>query len=268
MSRIAMTFRRTLRTKLLGALCIVWVLCSSSLAAQPSPDAESAADPQLSVEAIWHADLIDSVLARDAFGTSETRTGWRLKDTTDKDRRDELFPDWVIGMIEFFEDNQALIANVATVIEVLLWLTLIAAVGWFAWRYRDVVQIIVARQRRSKTAVRELPVSLFGIAITPEHRVNDPVRQAQALWAREDYRGALAVLLTSALVRLLDNFTCDFKSSDTEQECLRTIKRNTPPAIQSYMSTLIGVWIQTAYGHHIPSDAEFTALTSDWSATF
>ena len=51
------------------------------------------------------AQLIESVLQGDDFGRERTIRKWRFKDWNEAEEADETFPDWIIDIIEWWEEN-------------------------------------------------------------------------------------------------------------------------------------------------------------------
>lgn len=229
--------------------------------------AVSYADEKPSEAKLKHKQQIEQVLKNPEFGETKTSHGWRLKDREDKEKREELFPDWLINFFEFIEANKKGIDAITFFLEILLWVGVGLLIFWLIYRFReqlsDFVQSFSEQQQE-----RELPTTLFGLDVKTRNLPKDVLAEAKAAWRSGDKRAAMAVLLQASLIKLLFEHDCYFSDSDTESECCRRIDQQTGKSVASYMRSLVSVWQQLAYAHKQPTDDTFQQLCQGWQEVF
>ncbi|HBP3289912.1 TPA: DUF4129 domain-containing protein, partial [Pseudomonas aeruginosa] len=138
------------------------------------------------------------------FKNSETVTGWRFGDKTEKkDSRKEDEE----RLKAFFEAlaNWVPFRHAAQVIEVLLWALLFSAVFLLVWRYREWLRLFVGNLGLPQRARREAPTVMFGLDLSPESLPDDIAGNAERLW-NEKPREALGLLYRGLLSRLLHDY--------------------------------------------------------------
>lgn len=167
---IELVFRR-MRQRLSGAAVAVLlavIVCIPTTqtvwAAEPviSPDTPRLLDQPLTSQA--SRDSIKAILDQPPFKNKETVTRYRFGEdkTTTKTPSDGNAPEWLKTLLGLL-DNQRFGA-LATLIEVLLWGAVIAAVGLLIWRYREWLQAFVSRRPALRSKVnRPVPKQLFGL---------------------------------------------------------------------------------------------------------
>lgn len=156
----------------------------------------------------------------------------------------------------------------ATLIEVLLWGAVIAAIGLLIWRYRDWLQAFVSRRptRRHKME-RPAPKQLFGLDVHHETLPADVAASAEALW-QTNPREALGLLYRALLSRLLHDFNLPLKDADTEGQVLERIGQLQQPALLAFSQTLTRHWQNLAYGHRLPPAQLQQELCDGWRTLF
>lgn len=220
-----------------------------------------------SKEKILNKQQIEEVLDRPEFGKTKKVTGWRQKDRKDKEKREELFPEWLIDFFEFLEVNKKGVQQVSILLEVLLWLAVGAIIFWIIYRYREQISEFV--QSLSDTQQEtELPTTLFGLDVKNKSLPKDVIGEAKQAWQQGDSRTAMSVLLRASLIKLLYEYDCHFKDSDTEAECCLRIDKQTDKSMASFMRSLVTVWQQLAYAHKKPSNDIFEQLCQRWQEVF
>lgn len=210
---------------------------------------------------------IEKILAGAEFAQQEKVTRRRLKDVTDKETREEKFPQWIIDFVKAFEGAGDGLAMFATFLEILVWSLVIGAIVFVVAKYRSQLQTWVSTIGAGEIET-ELPISLFGLDIQKDSVPDDVVETAQGYWLNDEKRQAVAVLLRSSLIKLLHEHSCRFFSSDTEAECCDRINQQVTEPISVYMRKLVVVWQRTAYAHIDPSEGEFKQLCLQWSDVF
>jgi len=144
---------------------------------------------------------IEKILAGPDFAQKEKVTRRRVKDVTDKETREEKFPQWIIDFVKALERMEGGRATFSTLLEILVWIVIIGAILIILIKYRsrlsDWASGLGAREIEP-----ELPTSLFGLDIQKESAPKDVVSTAKAHWDKFEKRSAIATLLNTAAVFL------------------------------------------------------------------
>lgn len=225
------------------------------------------ADDSVSENKIKHKQQIEKILNQPEFGETKKIKGWRLKDRKDKEKRQELFPEWLIDFFEFLEVNKKGVAVISVLLEILLWLVVGVLIVWLIYRYREQLSDFVQSLNQAQQE-KELPTTLFGLDVKDKSVPKDVLGEANKAWQKGDHRTAMSVLLRASLIKLLHEHDCNFRDSDTEAECCRRIDKQTEKEVSSYMQSLVGVWQQLAYAHKLPSEESFKQLCQRWQEVF
>lgn len=214
----------------------------------------------------YHRD-IKAILANKDFAQRKTVTQWRWKDANDKSSRKEKFPEWIINIIEFFEQYSGSFKTFAQLIEIILWALVVSLCVYFIYRYRNTLRNITFR-RDSTKALDILPTTLLGLDVKRDSLPDDIPAAALALWQQAEHRQAIALLLRASLIRLIHDHEIRLFDSDTESECCDRIDQQAPPEKGLYMRQLVTVWQSIAYAHQPPNKATFVSLCQQWSEVF
>lgn len=237
-------------------------------AAEPviSPDSPRLLDQPLTSEASRAS--IKAILDQAPFKNKETVTRYRFgEDKPDAETaEDGQTPEWLRALLKRL-DNQRFGA-LASVIEVLLWGTLIGAIGLVIWRYRDWLQAFVSRRPALKRNVaRPLPQQAFGLDLNRETLPADIAASAESLWSANP-REALGLLYRALLSHLLHDYNMALKPADTEGQVLDHVAQLQQPALLDFSKKLTGHWQNMAYGHRLPAAHVQQELCNGWRALF
>jgi hypothetical protein len=231
-----------------------------------SPDSPHLLNQPLTSQA--SRDSIKAILDQPPFKNKETVTGYRFGEdkAVDESRDDDSAPQWLKTLMRLFESQR--FGALATLIEALLWSTLMAAIGLLIWRYRDWLQAFVSRSPRpGKKLARELPQQAFGLDLNRETLPADIAASAEALWATQP-REALGLLYRALLSYLLHDFNIALKAADTEGQVLERVRQLQQPALLAFSKNLTGHWQNMAYGHRLPPSHSQQELCDGWRALF
>ena len=223
---IELVFRR-LRQRLVGSAYVLLLGLAASLAWLPAPSAyaepaaaASAGDAELPPEQArllrqklnseQAGKQIRAIVDGAPFKNSETVTGWRFGDKTEKGqpqggRRAAQ------GILRG-PGQLGAVRHAAQVIEVLLWALLFSAVFLLVWRYREWLRLFVGNLGLPQRARREAPTVMFGLDLSPESLPDDIAGNAERLW-NEKPREALGLLYRGLLSRLLHDYRLPLKGS-------------------------------------------------------
>ncbi|MBC3208008.1 DUF4129 domain-containing protein [Pseudomonas sp. SWRI111] len=257
---------------LLLAACLLLPNVQPAWAAEPDSAADAPNAPRLLNQPLSSQasrDSIESLLQQPPFKNEETVTRYRFGGDPASPARDAQAgdaPQWLKTLLDWL-DGQHLNAF-AKVIEVLLWATLLAGLGWLIWRYRDFLQAFVSRRPNlPKRSQPSAPPQVFGLDLGRETLPADIAASAERLWLSEP-RAALGLLYRGLLSHLLHDFDLTLKPADTEQQILKRIEHLQRPDLLAYSKSLTGHWQNMAYGHRIPPAHLQAELCNGWRALF
>ncbi len=154
----------------------------------------------------------------------------------------------------------------ATIFEIVLWGLAIILLLWLIIKYKSVIHLFNGKKRVKLK--KQKPDVLFGVNLDRTSLPDSPGETAWALWQQGEHRQALALLLGSSLVELMDNHHCEFESGYTELECYRIVKAQPKTSLSDYFYNLIQPWRQLAYAHITPDETQVMQLCNTWSTTF
>ncbi|MBK3464341.1 DUF4129 domain-containing protein [Pseudomonas sp. MF6776] len=272
---IELVFRRLrqrLSSSVLGvllAVCLLLPPVQPVWAAEPvdAPDAPRLLNQPLTSQA--SRDSIKALLEQPPFKNPESVTRYRFGDdpaNTAKEEPPGEAPQWLKTLLGWL-DGQHFNA-LATIIEVLLWGTLIAALGWLIWRYREFLQAFVSRRPALPArAKRPVPQQAFGLDLNRDTLPDDIAAHAEQLWQSQP-RAALSLLYRGLLSHLLHDFDLTLKAADTENQVLARVEQLQRPELLAFSRTLTTHWQNMAYGHRVPAVHLQQELCDGWRALF
>ncbi|MDP5209672.1 hypothetical protein [Microbulbifer sp. 2205BS26-8] len=259
------------------SLLLLFALFFSPLAPAPESRADALETPQ---QAQQH---IDEILAGEDFHQIEQINGWRLKGWESQEQK---IPEWLIQFIEWlfnrsFDTDDASDSNwgavIAGLIEILLWIGVIAGLIYLGWRHHDTILKHLRWQPRSKPKAA-VPETLFGLDIRQSSLPDDVCAEVQRLWQAGEKRASLSLLYRATLSHLIEDFQFQFGDHLTESECARLVHRrqqepaeHLPPVtvpLSRFVQQLTTDWQQLAYAHRNPIDARIHALCQKWQEVF
>lgn len=271
---IELVFRR-LRQRLSSAavaLAMAAILMMPSghhtFAAEPIPSPESPRLLKQPLSSQASRDSIKAILDQPPFKNKETVTRYRFgEDKASLDpSEDSNTPGWLKALFELFDSQR--FGTLASLIEVMLWGIVIAAVGLLIWRYRDGLQAFVRRRPTLATkATRPIPQQAFGLDINRETLPADIAATVESLWQTQP-REALGLLYRALLSHLLHDFNIALKDADTEGQVLERVKQLQQPALLMFSQNLTRHWQNMAYGHRLPDAHLQQELCDGWRTLF
>ena len=247
---------------LLPALPPVWAAADPASA----PEAPRLLQQPLTSQAAH--DSIKALLEQPPFKNKESVTRYRFGDdpAAPAETTPGEAPQWLKTLLGWL-DGQRFNA-LASLIEVLLWGALIAAVGWLIWHYREFLRTFVSRRARLPARVRPAaPQQAFGLDLTPQSLPDDIAASAEQLWHTQP-RAALGLLYRGLLSRLLHDFDLTLKPADTEHQVLLRVEQLQRPELLSFSRALTLHWQNMAYGHRVPAAHLQQELCDGWRALF
>ena len=247
---------------LLPALPPVWAAADPASA----PEAPRLLQQPLTSQAAH--DSIKALLEQPPFKNKESVTRYRFGDNpaAPGETTPGEAPQWLKTLLGWL-DGQRFNA-LASLIEVLLWGALIAAVGWLIWHYREFLRTFVSRRARLPARIRPAaPQQAFGLDLNPQSLPDDIAASAEQLWHTQP-RAALGLLYRGLLSRLLHDFDLTLKPADTEHQVLLRVEQLQRPELLSFSRALTLHWQNMAYGHRVPAAHLQQELCDGWRALF
>lgn len=240
-----------------GSLATVVVCALMFTLLAPTPVAAALEDSPLGT---YRADAdaqatIEKVLEDPVFGTEQTVSYWRPKDS-DEEEDEPPEPDG--AQWEFLKNLGATFSIIA---EGLAWGAAAAvAIGVIVYFVRNAAPLRswfeglrITRQGRA------MPTSVSGLDIAPESLPTDIVAAARAAWQVQDPRAALSLLYRGAIVALLAR-GLELPDSATEGDVMQRARTLLPDEAAQVLGNLINAWLRLAYGHRAPQDDDFERL--------
>ena len=209
------------------------------------------------------AQLIESVLQGEDFGRERTIRKWRFKDWNEAEEADETFPDWIIDIIEWWEENIEWsdgVSSTAAWLKLILVIAFAGLVLYLLRRFRGPLSRLIRR-----TPEEEAPQVLFGLDVTPQSLPVDVPAQVMRIWGEGGYRESLSLLYRASLSRLIDRYELAFRASHTEAECAALVKACGVDSLSDYFWQLTNVWRRLAYGHQKPATEVIQGLCDGWT---
>jgi len=207
-----------------------------------APELTAPADVMPPVEGDLAADLEEILASRD-FGWEEEVQGWQRREVAEKTGRSFGFGGAILGQV----------------LEVLLWLAALVAIGAIgAWLIRS--GAVPALPQSRQTA---LPTELLGMDVRPESLPDDVPTAARALLASGDRAGALSLLYRAALARLIHGLSLELDPGATENDCVRAVRRGKGPS--RWFEALTQAWQSEAYAHRPMADGAIGELIDEWT---
>ncbi len=196
-------------------------------------------------------DRMKEILAGPDFSPEEVT---RVPAFKNKNRQPDKKPEWMKGLENFFR-------GLAEVMRIVVWV--VVAIG--------VVALLVGlhywwRMAAARTpgGVIDLPTQVAGLDIRRESLPDDIAAAARAAWQRGDTIHALSLLYRGALSALVLRHGVAIRSSFTEQECLRAVRRSSgvtgglagciSRGMVDYFARLTEAWLHAVYARRMPAD--------------
>lgn len=215
-------------------------------------------------------EAIKHVMAQSEFSRKEKRRTLKLEEPEEK-KPSEFWE----NLFDSLRDFKGLIAA-ASLLEILLWLGVAALIAFVLYRYRHWLAAQFVRIKPA-AAVRNKPVTLFGMDITRESLPRDISHSAQELLHAGNCRAALALLYRASLFQLIHSGV-EIQDGHTESECVQLMRahfaqtattskgQDTVAQRTDYFAALTRAWQQLAYGHRIPDQQLAQQLCVQWNS--
>jgi hypothetical protein len=207
---------------------------------------------------------IKAVLQQTEFSRKEMQRTLKF----DEPEEDEEASTFWKKVFKFLDNFEGFIAA-ASVLEILLWLAVLALIGFVFYRYRHWLAAQFVRIKPSP-APKVKPVTLFGMDVTRESLPEDISTNALNLLQAGDMRAALALLYRASLFHLVHSGV-EIHDGHTERECAELMrehfaKNNAAQTRVAYFVALTREWQRLAYGHLLPSAEKAQYLCANWNS--
>lgn len=207
---------------------------------------------------------IKAVLQQPEFSRKEMQRTLKF----DEPEEDEEVSTFWKKFFKFLDNFEGFVAA-ASLLEILLWLAVLALIGFVFYRYRHWLAAQFVRIKPTPTP-KAKPVTLFGMDVTRESLPEDISTNALKLLQTGDMRAALALLYRASLFHLVHSGV-DIHDGHTERECAdlmreHFIKNTAAQTRVDYFATLTREWQRLAYGHLLPTTEKAHALCASWNS--
>ncbi|MGV8836503.1 DUF4129 domain-containing protein [Cellvibrio sp.] len=207
---------------------------------------------------------IKAVLQQSEFSRKEIQRTLKF-DEPEEDEEPSTF--WK-KFFKFLANFEGFVAA-ASFLEILLWLAVLALIGFVFYRYRHWLAAQFVRIKPTP-APKAKPVTLFGMDVTRESLPEDISTNALKLLQAGDMRAALALLYRASLFHLVHSGV-DIHDGHTERECAELMREhfasNTSAQTRvAYFVALTREWQRLAYGHLLPTTEKAQYLCANWNS--
>ncbi len=242
--------------------CIGFALFAAPVTWLPDAQAADASTSQPLNESAA-PEIIAKVLAQPVFGHEESFLQWHyVGGSKEEDEAKNLDPTSFLGWL--FNTMQ-IGGAFAKVMRTLLWLLVIAALAWLAWRRDRWLHLI---RWRGTASAPEAPSVVAGVDVTPESLPADIPRAVQSLWNQGHHREAMSTLYRGTLAALVTHKQLKVNASCTEQDCIDAVERLETPDLNRHFRDLTTLWQLLAYGHRLPETRIIEMLCRQWSQLY
>lgn len=159
--------------------------------------------------------------------------------------------------------NQGAFSGIAGVSQIILWVGLALIIGTII--YFILMRLPVLEQQKKKQF--KPPAEIAGLDIQPESLPQNIAEVALSMIRQGDSRAALSLLFRASLSVLAHRDRIAFHSSDTEQDCIRRIKRSHLQSADFFIA-LTQLWLAQAYAHRSPNIDKLERLCLEWPTHF
>lgn len=199
-------------------------------------------------------ELVTEILEHKDFGYEETVTEWRYREAEEEVQEEES--EFTFPFVRWF----------ALILEVVLWLSVFAALIWGGMYLANALGWITPSMRQPDDEA---------LAVNPEPQIHhdnalpDDIPAAVAALLKADQRReALALLYRASLLRLAASVTAEIPESATEGECRRWVRHHCVGPQAQFFDGLARAWIQAAYGTRLPARDQVAQWLQRWSQVF
>lgn len=205
---------------------------------------------------------IKAVLQQSEFSRKEIKRTLKLDDP---DEEESKFWERFFKFLSNFEGFVA----AASLLEILLWIAVLALIGFVFYRYRHWLAAQFVRIKPTP-APKAKPVTLFGMDVTRESLPEDISTNALKLLQTGDMRAALALLYRASLFHLVHSGV-DIHDGHTEHECAELMREHftnnaSAQTRVAYFVALTREWQRLAYGHLLPTTEKAQYLCANWNS--
>ncbi|MCU7874574.1 MAG: hypothetical protein KZQ82_07405 [Candidatus Thiodiazotropha sp. (ex Lucinoma annulata)] len=205
--------------------------------------------------------LIQEVLAEEAFGRYEERGYWKYRGE-DSDQDNGWLEEWLKQMLGGFHGNLAYLG------EIVMWLAaggvLAYLLYWFIHNRTLLQGHGIGQSDKKKVA----PSHILGLDLRPESLPANPASEAARLIEQGDHRGGLSLLYRASLSVLVHVYSLQISEGATEGECLANAQGFVKDDLNDYFTQLTRVWQKLAYGHIQPKYELAVKLCQEWPGHF
>ena len=207
---------------------------------------------RLSIE--QSSEVIDSIMLREEFNTSETVFDWNFNFDLDDDEID--------GNNELAE---LLLTILARSVEYVLWILPVILIIYLIYYRKYWIRYLTRSGIQNFEHKAEY---LFGLKLDKKSLPDDISTFSLKLWSSGKEREALSLLFRASLINLFAGKNIIFSDGLTEHECINIVNNSVDRELASYFELIATMWIKMAYGHKKPDSQEFIKISNLWNEYF
>jgi hypothetical protein len=241
---------------LAGTASLLFATVLTLFALQPGSVDAIEMDPQAS------RDLINEVLADDAFGRYKETGKWKYIGEVPNSEEDNGWTEWLRQILSAFSRDLAFFS------ELVLWLVAAGILAYLLYWFLHNRTLLKGRGVSALDTKRQIPRHVAGLDLSPESLPTDPAALAASLIEEGDYRGGFSLLYRAALSVLVHDHAIKIVEGATEAECLSFVHGVIAEESSTYFSRLTHMWQLIAYGHKQPPKEKALLLCRDWPNYF
>ncbi len=222
------------------------------------PGMDNPAAKPLDIDHERARDVIEEVLAQDAFGEKVQSHYWKyIEQESGAEEGGHWFWDLLLEFIESLTKSSAAVG------ETLLWIGGGLLLAYFVYKARSGREWLRPQSLNSKPR-QSAPVSVMGLEIDPEKLPQDIGGEAYRLLNNGDTRAAMSLLYRGTLAKFVYKDLLEIPDSATEGECLLLVTAGQPPEQSRFFERLTRYWVQLAYDHQLPGRDLVESLCREW----
>ncbi|WP_159566044.1 DUF4129 domain-containing protein [Budvicia diplopodorum] len=250
--------RSALPSALLGMALVIFsfvsITPSNSYAAETDTSARGLAIQQSS-------ETLNHILQQPEYGGEVVKERLKFADAPKEKKKEQ--PRKEQSKPSFNSNSQGPFNGIAGVSQIILWIGLALIICGIVYFVLMRLPVLEQKKKRSFTP----PTEIAGLDIQPESLPQNIAEVALSLIHKGDLRAALSLLFRGTLSVLAHRDRVMFRSSDTEQDCIRLVKRADLSSTDFFIA-LTQLWLAQAYAHRSPDIIKLELLCREWPTHF
>ena len=142
---------------------------------------------------------------------------------------------------------------------------LAALIGFLVyWLVKNHQVLNLLKLSRGQDGPQSTTKTVVGLDVTPESLPEDLLAAAREALKQGDHQKALGLLYRGSISHFISEEFLSIKESDTEYDCVRTVREGGEQERAGYFAQLTDHWVSLAYGNVRPADEIYEQLFTLW----